>query len=1065
MEKSMTTGLRCKPYFGSKESRRSLCAVVAALACLQAVAIMRGAEAGRVIQTAGVQGGLIVHINCGDGKGTTAMRANERYLVHGLDTNPTNVETAREHIRSKGLSGKVSVDIYDGRRLPYVDNLANLIVAENLGEVPMAEVLRVLAPLGVAIIGGEKTVKPWPDAIDEWSHYLHGPDNNALADDSVVGPPRHMQWLAGPTWTRHHHADKGTYPAIRAVVSTRGRLYYMADETKSSNRAVASTWFLVARDGFSGVQLWKKRLEATTFATRLEQMWRTIVADGDRVYAPLGSEQSISAMNGATGEVLRSYGDTAGAQEVILDGGTLFVVSKDSALLALSADSGKQLWRWDARADGGLVPATLTASAGKVFIKTGQAVHCLSADKGKTLWRVALAGPRKKAKLRFPHEKLLVSEGVVLCSYGGTDPQVLMRDKYEYMGSHPQVNVYDGKLAALSAEDGRVLWRATYRPGLEGTPGELYVSGGVVWLGPDFAQPRDLRTGTVKRTRPVLETLWTDGHHYRCYPGKATSRYVITAKRGIEMIDLTGEDHSRNNWIRGTCRVGVTPCNGLIYAPPHSCGCYMEAKLNGFWAVASTTSSATTEPPASARLQKGPAFGAIDHRPSTIDHSLAWSTYRGNAARSGSTDSSAPADPKPLWKAKLGGRLSAVTVADGRALVAQVDTHTVYALDVASGKVLWRFTAGGRVDSPPTIHRGLVLFGSADGWVYCLRASDGGLAWRFLAAPMGTRAVAYEQVESLWPVHGSVLVEGGIAYAAAGRSSHLDGGIAMWGLDPETGAVRCTTRVISEHVGALAPPPASQRDKMNTKISQNTVDYKTLLAPDRSDSFSMRGAVTDVLVADGGSIYMRQARFDGKLAAQDEKRQHLFSTASLLDGSEHHRLFWLLGTGDFTRLGVAFPWLIENKKRRAIAVPYGMMLAFDDTTVWGAQRSGEKGTQTSYAVYAASRPDPSAKTSLLGDFVKRSSAPKAGGELWRVALPMRPRAILRAGDAVFLGGQTTRQAKGGLLHVVSCRDGGTLGGAKLDSPPVWDGMSAAAGRLFVPLEDGSVVCLGGRPTP
>ena len=1064
MEKSMTTGLRCKPYFASKASRRSLCAVVASLACLQAAAIVRGAETGRVVQASGVQGGLVVHIGCGDGKGTAALRVNERYVVHGLDTDPTNVEKAREHIRSRGLSGKVSVDTFDGQRLPYVDNLANLVVAETLSEIPMAEVLRVLAPLGVAMIGGEKTVKPWPDAIDEWSHYLHGPDNNALADDRVVGPPRHMQWLAEPRWTRHHHADKGSYPAIRAVVSTRGRLYYMADETKSSNRAVPSTWFLVARDGFSGVLLWKKRLEATSFASRLENVWRTIVADGDRVYASLGTDQPLSALNGATGAVIRSYRGTEGLQEVITDGGILFVVSKDSAILALAADSGELLWQWDAREDGGLVLLTLTASGGKVFVKTDKNVQCLSADQGKTLWRVALASPQKKAKLRFPHEKLLVAEGVVLCSYGGKDPQALMRDKYEYLGSHPQVNEYAGKLAALSAEDGRVLWRATYRPGLESTPGEVYVSGGVVWLGPDFAQPRDLRTGTVKKTRPVLEKLWTDGHHYRCYPGKATSRYIITAKRGIEMIDLAGEDHSRNNWVRATCRVGVTPCNGLLYAPPHSCGCYMEARLNGFWALASTTSGATKEPAAPARLQKGPAYGKSDLTDSNL-RDPDWSTYRGDAARSGSTGSSVPADVKQLWKADLGGRLSAVTVADGRALVAQVDTHTVTALDAGSGKVLWRFTAGGRVDSPPTIYRGLVLFGSKDGWVYCLRASDGGLVWRFLAAQQATHAVAYEQVESLWPVHGSVLVEGGIAYAAAGRSSHLDGGIALWGLDPETGSVRCTTRVVSEHVGALAPPTASQQSKMSEKISQNKTDYKTFLAADRSDSFSMRGSLTDVLVADGGAIFMRQARFDGKLMPQDEKRPHLFSTASLLDGSEHHRLFWLLGTGDFARLGVAFPWLINNKKRKAVAVPYGMMLTFDDKTVWGAQRSGEKGVQTAYTVYATPRPDPGAKTSLLGDFAARSSKQKAVGESWRMALPMRPRAMVRAKDALFIGGQTAARGKGGLLHVVSCKNGRTLGAAKLDSPPVWDGMSAAGGRLFIPLEDGSVVCLSGKPTP
>ena len=63
-----------------------------------------------------------------------------------------------------------------------------------------------------------------------------------------------------------------------------------------------------------------------------------------------------------------------------------------------------------------------------------------------------------------------------------------------------------------------------------------------------------------------------------------------------------------------------------------------------------------------------------------------------------------------------------------------------------------------------------MLFGSADGYVYCLRASDGELVWRFRGAPRDERLVAFEQLESLWPVHGTVLVQDGAAYFAAGLS-------------------------------------------------------------------------------------------------------------------------------------------------------------------------------------------------------------------------------------------------------------------------------------------------------
>ncbi|UCC99884.1 MAG: class I SAM-dependent methyltransferase, partial [Phycisphaerales bacterium] len=85
-------------------------------------------EAGRILQTSGVKGGLIVHIGCGDGRLTAALRAKDSYLVHGLDKNIDSVERARKHVRSLGLYGKVSVEPWQGGYLPYADNLVSLLV-------------------------------------------------------------------------------------------------------------------------------------------------------------------------------------------------------------------------------------------------------------------------------------------------------------------------------------------------------------------------------------------------------------------------------------------------------------------------------------------------------------------------------------------------------------------------------------------------------------------------------------------------------------------------------------------------------------------------------------------------------------------------------------------------------------------------------------------------------------------------------------------------------------------------------------------------------------------------
>jgi hypothetical protein len=50
--------------------------------------------------------------------------------------------------------------------------------------------------------------------------------------------------------------------------------------------------------------------------------------------------------------------------------------------------------------------------------------------------------------------------------------------------------------------------------------------------------------------------------------------------------------------------------------------------------------------------------------------------------------------------------------------------------------------------------------------------------------------------------------------------------------------------------------------------------------------------------------------------------------------------------------------------------------------------------------------------------------------------------------------------KGTLLRVVSAVDGKGISETELNAMPVFDGLSAAGGKLYVSLKDGSVVCLG-----
>ena len=53
-------------------------------------------------------------------------------------------------------------------------------------------------------------------------------------------------------------------------------------------------------------------------------------------------------------------------------------------------------------------------------------------------------------------------------------------------------------------------------------------------------------------------------------------------------------------------------------------------------------------------------------------------------------------------------------------------------------------------------------------------------------------------------------------------------------------------------------------------------------------------------------------------------------------------------------------------------------------------------------------------------------------------------------------------SRGALLRAISANDGKKQAEYKLPALPVWDGMVAANGRLYIASEDGSVSCLAGR---
>ncbi|MFC1806271.1 PQQ-binding-like beta-propeller repeat protein, partial [Planctomycetota bacterium] len=778
--------------------RRNWIVLSVAAVCAAGAAGAWAGSAREILDTAGVKGGLVVHVGCGDGRRTMALRLSDAFLVHGLDTDAQAIGKARAAIRAAGKYGPVAVDTWNGPHLPYVDNCVNVLVVEPGVEVSRPECMRVLAPLGVALVAGEKIAKPWPDEIDEWTHVLYDAGGNAVSKDSVVGPPRRLQWHGGPKWTRHHESMS----SFQALVSTGGRIFYLIDEAPQVSLFLPSDWQLVARDAFNGKILWKKKF--TSWVTQLmnyksgpTQSTRRLVAVGDRVFVTPGLDQGVHVLDAATGRTLRVLDKTATTEEILWREDILYLMTNDKPnlypertrfgrndwrgqtkwLRAVDPKTGKHLWDLETP----VAPLSFAATDKGVVFHDGKHLRCLDCSTGKERWRAAVLLDDVIPTSNTP---TLVAYKDVVLFIGGKD-----QGDYRGTGGH-YVSKNLRTFTALSADTGKVLWsNKTPNTGFE-CPKDILVLDDLVWIGDIFQgrssgafTGRDIHTGQVKRQfTPPWDIYW---FHQRCYRSKATERFIIPSRTGTEFISPTAGWTSFNHWVRGACLYGTMPANGLLYAPPHPCGCYMESLLHGFNALAPTAAGKQSTDAQVPRLEKGRGYDTETTGPASSDQE--WPTFRHDSRRSGWTKTALPAKLKQGWTTRVGQTLTAPTVAGGKVFVADKDTHTVHALDAKTGREAWQFMAGGRVDSPPTIHQGRVLFGCRDGFVYCLNADAGMLIWRYRAAPTHRLLVASEQVESVWPVHGSVLVVDGKLYCVAGRSMFLDGGMRLVCLDIRTG--------------------------------------------------------------------------------------------------------------------------------------------------------------------------------------------------------------------------------------------------------------------------------------
>jgi hypothetical protein len=192
--------------------------------------------------------------------------------------------------------------------------------------------------------------------------------------------------------------------------------------------------------------------------------------------------------------------------------------------------------------------------------------------------------------------------------------------------------------------------------------------------------------------------------------------------------------------------------------------------------------------------------------------------------------------------------------------------------------------------------------------------------------------------------------------------------------------------------------------------------------------------------------------------------RHLLTLTGFLDDSGAHRSYWIFGTHCSVSTGCS---------RRDRNLIFGRLLVFDESMIYGYGRRqvhwSNQLQDGAYRLFAVKRDEGTEQTSASS---RRGDARRGPAvEVWTKPVTIQVRAMILTDKVLFVAGHPADtgngpaardENKGALLMAISASDGTELAQYQLDSTPVFDGMAAAYGRLYVSMEDGSLLCLTGE---
>lgn len=1028
-----------------------------------------------------IHGGAVVQLGAAKTSDAIALAKTGRYVINLLDTKKDAIAKAQTALHQNNIYGVAAAEtLPDYTHLPYSENLINLIIAGPVA-ADLGEIFRVLVPDGAIVVTDPGAInndrlkkagflniqemtspedaskkwlvahKPWPDNMGHWTHPRHDSNGNAVSPDTAVGEPRRIRWIAG------HSGNE-----VEGMVSDDGRNFYGNTLT---------------RDSFNGFRLWHRdlglaqdKMDPATFdMKRLNRSFARPIATEKYLFAVAFPTKNLVAIDAVTGEIIRTFPEIKSPKELIQHKGTV-VATAQSGIYAFSTETGDILWKKESSA-----PRTIVAGSDRVSYiqgepRKGEKSEAVTVDlySGKVLWKNS----------EFPWlDKVKRS--------------VLYGDQLTYEVSSFSNSDTDNGIHIVDAKNGKLSWEKTYAPGMNharqaramfiGDDLWIQQGGKVDYDDKEKAKFQPVEVVSIDRKTGEVKKSFAAGLGH-CAPPVATVNMIFSGV--VEMTNLITGELVTNSITKSNCSSenGFIPANGLIYATPKHCTCW--PMLRGYVAMAPEhpgLKKGTYPPdlPADKIQFKLTKEGAQADAKAAKTSASDWPMYRHDAWRSSSSASAGPKQGNVLWTATLTdkpaladssplkfdwndnpfvkGPISPPTIANGIAYVARPDAHEVVAIDTASGKVTWRFTARGRVDTPPTIHNGLVLFGDHGGYVHALRADNGKAVWRFQASPIDERMGAYGQLESAWPVAGSVLVIDDNAYFVAGRQQLSDGGVFIFSVDPMTGEKHWAQKI--------------------NNIPQKSYDGEN----DESFGFYKNSGLefdpVDLLHKEGDRIAMSRwmISMDGK--SVDVDTWNGFAKLNTGKGTAMvPRGTWTYGFRQVHRFGgEAYRRSLTAWKDNTVVGAYDSTTAlfrkdFDEKSVKAFNRkwitgwqASQEGSKLMKAKGAGPRPFRSDRVAADAKWKvnpwSKSDAPEDLLKLTPVEEKSRQMENKIYGIVLDKAKNAYVIHKNGDLKIINAEDGSLISSHSVPAP-MWDGLALAQGKLFLSTADGQLVCIG-----